>query len=459
MNVNRKLFTAMAAFIVAMSLVFVFMTHLVVRESLEAIVDFSKGTELDTMSKELIQYYQQNGNSWEGVQINRNLDSSGNHQEISILLVSSDDQEIAAVGETPAAFLIKKFGIERKLKVNGQTIAIVYYYDTEVANLSKLRIGIPISVTLLLSVSAIIFILLSLLVAYWLSKRLTAPLRQLISAIDQLGKGKFGIQAPVSTTDEYGRVASAFNDMSTQLQRAEEVRRNLVADVAHELRTPLTIIRGKLDLHQQSDRPIDPENLLPLQDELIRLTRLVDDLHLLSLAEARKLPNEKKPTNITELLKRIIEHVTPDAELKEIQIKLASSTDITMIQMDPNRMTQVFLNLIVNAVRYIPDRGLIEVTIHEEAAAQDGQPILRITIADNGPGIDPEHLPYLFSRFYRTDAARARNNGGMGLGLAIAKELVLTHNGTIEVESSIGKGTAFSVRLPINTELSDRLDR
>jgi two-component system sensor histidine kinase BaeS len=189
----------------------------------------------------------------------------------------------------------------------------LYYYDPEVAYISKLKIGILDSVTVLLFAGATVFVLLSLLIAYWLSKRLTAPLRLMIPAIDRLGKGEFGIQAPVVTEDEYGKVAKAFNEMSKQLQRAENVRSNLVADVAHELRTPLTIIRGKLDLVQQGGRPIEPESLLPLQDELIRLTRLVDDLHQLSLAEAKKLPLERKPTHIPALLRRIIDRITPDA--------------------------------------------------------------------------------------------------------------------------------------------------
>ncbi|BCU81926.1 hypothetical protein JIR001_17090 [Polycladomyces abyssicola] len=243
--------------------------------------------------------------------------------------------------------------------MGGETVAFLYYYDPEVAYISRLRTGILDSVTFLLLAGATVFILLSLLIAYWLSKRLTAPLRMLIPAIDRLGKGEFGIQAPVVTKDEYGKVAKAFNEMSEQLQLAENVRRNLVADVAHELRTPLTIIRGKLDLVQQSGRPIEPESLLPLQDELIRLTRLVDDLHQLSLAEAKKLPLEGKPMHIPALLRRIIDRINPDAERKGIEITLTCSTDTPTIHVDPNRMTQVFLNLIVNAVRYTPSGGTV----------------------------------------------------------------------------------------------------
>ncbi|MDF2964103.1 MAG: Sensory transduction histidine kinase [Paenibacillus sp.] len=410
MNVSRKLFIAMASFIVAMSLVFVLVTHLVIRESLEVIVEKSRGEEIEVLSRELIGYYQKNGGSWEGVQP-FDVPQSGirnNSEEASFLLLTMDQNRIMAKG-TANEKLVKNLGIERNIRMDGKTIAILYYYDPEVANLSKLRIGIPVSVTFLLSVSAIVFILISIWIAYWISKRITAPLRKLIPAIDRLGQGEFGIQAPVLTKDEYGKVAVAFNGMSKQLQVSEEVRRNLVADVAHELRTPLTIIRGKLDLVQQGGRSIEPESLLPLQDELIRLTRLVDDLHLLSLAEAKKLPYERKLTDISDLLNRIIDHVASDAGHKDIALMFKSDTDHTAIPLDPNQMTQVFLNLLVNAIRYTPSGGSVNITVEEESSA-----MLRITVADNGPGIDPEHLPYLFNRFYRTDEARARNTGNSG---------------------------------------------
>lgn len=347
--------------------------------------------------------------------------------------------------------MITALGIRSEVQSGGETIAILYYHDPEVANISKLRTGISSSVTFLLLASALLFVMISLLVAYWLSKRLTTPLRLIVPAIERLGQGELGVQAPVMSKDEYGTVAKVFNNMSKQLHRAEEIRRNLVADVAHELRTPLTIIRGKLDFIQQRGRSIKPESLLPLQDELIRLTRLVDDLHQLSLAEAKKLPLERKPTDLPALLRRIIERMNPEAERKGVKITLTSTTEPATIWVDPYRMTQVFLNLLSNAVRYTPSGGSVNITVKEEKGRNGESDFLRIAIADTGIGIEPEQLPFLFNRFYRTDEARTRNNGGMGLGLAIAKEFVLAHNGTIHVESCPGQGTTFIVTLPYGT--------
>ncbi|MFC7441566.1 sensor histidine kinase [Laceyella putida] len=449
MSVSRKLFVAMASFIVAMSLVFAFVTQIVLRDSLDLMVKAARRKEMGELSNRFARYYEKNGSSWDGVrQVNVGKEIGTDNRDASFVLLSRNQKILYAAGDASYGS-VTKMGIRSGVRVGGETIAFLYYYDPGVAYISRLRMGIRDSTTFLLFAGATVFVLIALLVAYWLSKRLTAPLRLLIPVIDRLGKGEFGVQAPVVTEDEYGKVAKAFNKMSKQLRRAEDVRRNLVADVAHELRTPLTIIRGKLDLVQQGGRPIAPESLLPMQDELIRLTRLVDDLHQLSLAEAKKLPLERQPTDIPALLRRIIDRITPDADSKGIEITLTCIADSATIHVDPNRMTQVFFNLLVNAVRYTPEGGSVNVTVEKETARNGGSGVLRIVIADTGIGIEPEHLPFLFNRFYRTDGARTRNSGGMGLGLAIAKEFVLAHNGTIEVESRPGQGTAFTVNLPL----------
>ena len=183
--------------------------------------------------------------------------------------------------------------------------------------------------------------------------------------------------------DEYGKTAKAFNEMSQQLQQAEEIRRNLFANVAHELRTPLTILQGKLEWIQQRGQPVQPESLLPLQDELIRLNRLVDDLHQLSLAEAKKLPLDQKPTDIPQLLSRIIDRIQPDADRKGVEIRLHCDAGIPSISVDSNRITQVFLNLLTNALRYTPPGGSVKIDITEK---KEG---LQIQVSDTGVGIPP----------------------------------------------------------------------
>ncbi|PTM57690.1 sensor histidine kinase [Desmospora activa] len=448
MSVRRKLFLAMAFLILAMGVFFTLVTQFVIKASLEHMDLADRRKEIEQLSNRFIDYYQKNDDSWEGVQQLRIGSEAENlHRDVQFLLLSPD-QKLLYESEDTDYTIVKRLGIPDEVKIDGETIATLYYLDSEVANISKLQIGISSSVTFLLLTSAIVFVAVSLLVAYWLSKRLTAPLQEIVPVIDRLGQGELGVQAPVRTKDEYGTIANGFNHMSKQLQRAEEVRRNLVADVAHELRTPLTIIRGKLDLLQQSGRSVNPESLLPLQDELIRLTRLVDDLHQLSLAEANRLPLERKPTDLLILLRRILDRIASDAEEAGVKIALVSRVDAAVVFVDPNRMTQVFLNLLVNALRYTPAGGSVTVTVEEEPEENQGNDFLRVVIADTGIGIAPDQLPFLFDRFYRTDEARTRNSGGTGLGLAIAKELVVAHNGTIEVESQPGQGTTFIIRLP-----------
>lgn len=447
MSVRNKLFLTMSSCILAMSLLFILVTQFVVKASLAYMDVADRSQEIGVLSEYFQGYYETNGHSWSGVEeLQIGEEWRGGHREASVRLVSPERITLYAAGDASEQAVLH-LGIQRKLQSAGNTIALLYYYDSEAANIAKIQIGISSSVTVLLFASILVIAILSLFVEYWLSKRLTSPLRQLVPAIDRLGKGDFGITAPVTSKDEYGKVARAFNEMSAQLERAEAVRKNLVADVAHELRTPLTILRGHLELIQQSGRSIEPESLLPLQDELIRISRLVDDLHQLSLAEAGKLPLERKPTEVNGLLKRIVERVQLDADSKSIAIVLKEATDPLVIAMDPNRMTQVFFNLLVNAVRYTPSGGTVTITV-ERKNVPDEKPRLRVTITDTGQGIAPEHLPFIFNRFYRTEEARARNSGGTGLGLAIAKQFVVAHHGTIDVESQMGQGTAFTVELP-----------
>lgn len=455
MSVTRKLFFTLAAFIIGMALVFAFVTQIVLKDALHLMVESTRKKEIEELSTIFIKHYRQKG-SWDQVEeVEVSPEFWDNNQEASFLLLSREQEQLYTAGHA-SIMHIKLFGIRSILKHEGETIAFLYFHDPEVDFLSKIRMGIRDSVTILLFIGAFVFILLSLVIAYWLSRRLTAPLRSLLPAIDRLGRGELGIQAPTLSNDEYGTVAKAFNEMSTKIQRMEEVRRNLVADVSHELRTPLTILRGKLELIQQSGRPVKPEELLPIQDELIRLTRLVEDLHQLSLAEVKKLPLEKKMTPVLPLLQRIVERMTPVAQQKGVEIQLHPFTKIEKIRIDPNRITQALLNLLTNALRYTPSGGSIQITVEDEIKGKGGDKQLRITISDTGIGISPEHLPYLFNRFYRTDEARTRNSGGTGLGLALTKEFILAHKGNIEVESQPGIGTTFFITLPVSLEQGSR---
>jgi two-component system sensor histidine kinase BaeS len=289
---------------------------------------------------------------------------------------------------------------------------------------------------------------IALVIGFWLSRILTSPLRRLITAIERVGNGDLDFTLPVTSRDEYGQVTEALNRMTSDLSRSEEMRKHLVADVAHELRTPLTILQGKLDLIQQSGEPVMPAKLLPMQDEIIRLTKLVSDLQQLSLAEAGKLTLDKKPTDISELLDRLTEMLRLEMEEKGVNLIWTSNLKNAVIAADPHRITQVFYNLIGNAIRYTPAQGQVSIRLSEQAGTEGGEVV--VCIEDTGIGISAEHLPHLFDRFYRVEDDRSRHSGGTGLGLAITRQFVEAHGGRIEVESQIGRGTTFTVFLPRN---------
>lgn len=451
MTVSRKIFLVSAGIAATLSVLFILITYSVIQASFGAIVEKNKGAVMAEVAGRLIAYYEENGHAWDGVQsyvADMKRESGIVPEDAGVAVKPRDDHRFYIAG-TAVQGVMTHLGIKRSLRLDGATIGHWYYYDAEVDSLSKLRIGITVSVVILLSVGTLIIAGLSLLASYGIARRITAPLRRLLPDIDRLGRGEYGVQTPIVSQDEFGKVAGAFNAMSLQLQQSEEVRRNLVADVAHELRTPITIIRGKLESLQLEGAAIEPERLLPLQDELIRLSRLVGDLHQLTLAEARKLPLELAPTDMAELIQRVVDHVQADAERHGIRLAWSRGPHSARpLPVDRNRMTQVLLNLLSNAIRYTPAGGQVTIALEECAAGEGQASALRVTVADTGPGIAPERLPHIFNRFYRTDEARARNSGGMGLGLAIAKQFALAHGGTLDAESSLGEGSVFTLELP-----------
>lgn len=447
MKVHHRLFLTLAIFIILMSLLFTLLTYIIVRESISVVAEEARGEAMDRLTQIILQHYQDHGRSWTGIADLDLLSQVRTGLPTSLLLISVQDEILYHAGKEQPV-LIQRLGLHRPLEWNDERIGRLYYYDQEVAYLSKLRIGIPISVITLLVIGTMIFIAAALMIAYAVSKRLTAPLRRLIPIIERMGQGELGLQAPADWDDEYGQVAKAFNQMSHKLQKIENTRRSMVTDIAHELRTPLTIIRGKLELAQHSGKPIDPIELLPVQDEVIRLGKLVEDLNLLSKAQVDQLPLEMEAVDLPALLAQIADRLSEDAAAQSLTITVHNEPDLPLVQVDPNRITQVFLNLLTNALRYTPKNGRITMKADAVRPPETDIPMIRVTVSDTGPGIKAEHLPHLFDRFYRTDEGRSRSSGGTGLGLAIAKEIVLAHGGTIDVESKLGEGTAFIVMLP-----------
>jgi len=285
-------------------------------------------------------------------------------------------------------------------------------------------------------------VLVALVLGGILAYTLTRSLRELTAATQALARGELGHQVKVRSQDELGALARSFNQMSSELQRSNDLRRRMTADIAHDLRTPLSVILGYAEALSDSKLVASPEIFDVMHTEAQHLSRLIDDLKMLSLVDAGELPLTRQPMAPGELLRRTAIAHQVQADNKGISIKVEAAPDMLLIEVDVERMAQVLGNLMSNALRYTPSGGEINLSVHK----QNDTVIMRI--ADNGKGIAEEDLPYIFERSFRGDKARDLQNGETGLGLAIAKSLVEAHGGTISVASALGGGTTFIISLP-----------
>lgn len=273
-------------------------------------------------------------------------------------------------------------------------------------------------------------------------RRFAAPVGDMLEASERVAQGDYSVQVTERGPREIRSLVRAFNSMTQRLHMSDEQRRNLLADVTHELRTPLTVIQGNLEGLLDGVYPRDDEHLELILEETRVLSRLIDDLRTLALAESGTLKLQKEPTDVSELIGDTIAAFRAQADASGVCLEVDVAPDVPSIAIDPARMRAVLSNLITNALRYTPDGG----SIHVSGSVVDACVVL--SIRDTGSGIAPDDLPYVFDRFYKTSDSR-----GSGLGLAIAKNLVEAHGGEIKVESEVGQGTQIHVMLP---KLSER---
>jgi signal transduction histidine kinase len=257
-------------------------------------------------------------------------------------------------------------------------------------------------------------------------------------------RGDLSVQVDIDSEDEIGQLAHAFNSMAGSLAQQEALRRNLVSDVAHELRTPLTNLRGYLEASR--DGLIAPDAALVdnLYEETMLLQRLVLDLQDLAQVDAGQLTLVRTPTDLGALIERAATMFQPQALDKAVTVTAAAPAGLPLVNVDPERIAQVLRNLVSNAIVHTPAGGTVTLT------AQPRDHEVAVTVSDTGIGIAPEHLPYVFDRFYRADRSRTRQTGGAGLGLAIVRQLVVAHGGSVSVESTPGQGSAFTFTLPVD---------
>jgi two-component system OmpR family sensor kinase len=312
----------------------------------------------------------------------------------------------------------------------------------------------------LLLISTALAVVLIVIVGAFLNRRLSAPLRGLATAARAVGAGDLDQQVEAGGSIEVAQVGQAFNEMTAALQEAETLRQNMVADVAHELRTPLSVLQGNLWAILNDAYPLEKAEISHLYDETRLLSRLVEDLRELALADAGELYLELQPIDLAQVIRHTVDNLALAAEVQEVSLSAQIPEGLAPVQADADRVAQVLRNLLVNALRHTPSGGLVTVSASQKTGAME------VALADPGEGIAPEDLPHVFERFWRADPARGRSEagaderwaGGTGLGLSVAQSLVKAQGGRIWVESTVGEGTIFRFTLPLAEDSPPGLD-
>lgn len=293
-----------------------------------------------------------------------------------------------------------------------------------------------------------IALLVAVPILYLISQRISAPLRAIHQGALSLAEGDFSRRVPEGEGDEVGELGAAFNYMASRLEALERTRRDFLATVSHELRTPLTSIRGFVQGLLDGTIPAGSQKpyLGRVFDEVQRLTGLVEELLDLARIQAGQLELELDTVDLSEAARESLSRLEPQTAARKLEVVVQDPEDPVLVQADPDRLHQVILNLLDNAIKFSMEGGKVEVGI--KSAGHFGV----LTVADSGPGIPASELPHIWDRFYKADRARASGKGGSGLGLTIVRHLVEAHGGKVEVQSIAGKGSAFSVWLPLATD-------
>lgn len=395
------------------------------------------------------EYYERNG-GWLGV--NEAIANTPPYSFYSQGTVLANNAGTVLMGNTDyamgSALPQDKLTDARVLREDGKIIGYILFTpirDTRAAPLID-----PDFLQRILSaavISAGITVLISLLLGAVLARTLTRPLSELTAATRAMASGKLNQQVRVRSKDEIGQLAGSFNQMSSDLTHSIQMRKQMTADLAHDLRTPLSILRGYTEGLKEGRLDGAPALYDVMHGEVEHLQHLVEDLRMLSLADAGELTLNKRPVDPRALLERTGLAYFVQAEQKGIALRVDAPENLPSIHVDTGRMTQVLNNLVSNALRHTKQGEVVLSAANENNKVQ-------MSVSDTGSGIAPEHLPNVFERFYRADPSRQRSEStdgdSTGLGLAIAKAIVEAHGGTISVASTVGKGTTMTVELPVS---------
>ncbi|HSN73973.1 MAG TPA: ATP-binding protein, partial [Anaerolineae bacterium] len=381
--------------------------------------------------EQLADFYQQNG-SWQGLSaINLRFDNEQGraaYMRAPVALADSTQTVVLGTRRYRVGQQVSQAELRGALPVtvDGQTVGSVLLdlpdakaprdpYSPEDAFLARVNQAIVFG-----ALGATVF---ALVLGGLLARAISRPVKELTEATQRVAGGELGHQVPVRTRDELGELAISFNSMSADLATANQLRRQMTADVAHELRTPLSVILGYTEALSDGKLQGKPAIYDAMYGEAQLLSHLVDDLRTLSLADAGELTLNRGLVAPAECLERVAASHAGLAAQRGVRLEVQIAPDLPLVDVDRERIAQVLANLVSNALRYTPEGGMI--TLSAEAI---GDRVL-LRVSDTGPGIEPQHLPLVFKRFYRADDARPAN-GESGLGLAIARSLVEAHGGT-----------------------------
>ena len=292
--------------------------------------------------------------------------------------------------------------------------------------------------------AAVIAVAISVMIGLFVSRMLTNPIRRITGTAKQIRDGDLSARTNMRGDDEIDQLGETFDEMATSLEKDLKHERRLTSDVAHELRTPLMAMLATVEAMQDGVYPTDNEHLETVASETRRLARLVQQMLDLSRMENHTAPMNIEPVDMVELVRGVVNAQEPLFHERDLRLRFADETQGKMpfIKVDPDMITQCVINLMSNAMRYTPEGGWVVVTVGLDRKH------LTISVSDTGIGIAKEDLSRIFGRFWRADASRAREAGGLGVGLAVTKQIVERHHGFISVESELEKGTTFTIHLP-----------
>lgn len=290
--------------------------------------------------------------------------------------------------------------------------------------------------------SAAIAGVIALLLASYLSYPLLQPVRKLTAAAEKVKQGDLEQRVAIKGDTELTTLGRVFNQMVSSLESTAERRKALTADIAHELRTPLSVQQAHLEALQDGIYDLNLENLQPIQEQNQTLIRLVDDLRTLSLVDAGELRLEPTETDLNQLVAKVVSRFEPQVQKKDLQIDVIFPPESPLITIDSQRIEQILINLLSNAVRHSPEGHIIQIEIKMD------KEYVNLTVHDQGEGIPEEEIPFIFERFYKSSTSRKRDDGGTGLGLSISKKLAQAHGGNLEVQNHPEGGAVFLLTIP-----------